>query len=77
MIARKKISIAIKQNHVTACVPGSRDCQQFIVKLNRLESGKHLLDARQRAANVIAMHNTLGVEISGPLLMIGYVVAMR
>src|SRR5207247_7393462 len=76
MIAGEKISIAIKQNHVTAGVPGGRDRQQLVVKFNRFASRKYLLDARQRAPNIIAMHNTRSVEMADPLLMVGYVVAV-
>ena len=76
MIAGKKVSIAIEQDNMAACVAGSRDHQQLIVELDRFLSRKNMLDACHSAPNIIVIHNTLGVEVAYPFLVVGYVVAM-
>src|ERR1700752_1581902 len=76
MIARKKVSIAIKQDRMTACVSWHRDREQVSIERKRFLTPNYSFDSEPRRA-IICMHYPLGLETLCILVMIRNVIPVR
>ena len=76
VIARKQVTVLIEQRHMSARVPWRRDDEQIVGKLNIVAARNPSLNIRSEAAHIIGVHHALGLEMLGPLPVIGHVISM-
>lgn len=76
VIAGKQIPVAIEQDRVPARMARSWNRDQIFGQRCNLCARQHPLDTGEGSSDIVVMHDSIGAEMTGPFLVIGYIVAM-